>query len=370
MSPSASSPQPANGEHFNDPFDYSFVNTTARIAVYDDLRSAPRITEVYPAETATFIENLASNIYNQARSQGGSIPYTVVREVSENFIHARFQEIIVSIMDNGNTIRFADQGPGIISKDKAQLPGFSSAVEPMKSYIRGVGSGLPIVRDYLEVSHGSITIEDNLNCGSVVTISLAKKNDNNTSDGNAVAGTSPLNNQSQNIAEVATLQPSNNSLLPNYQHETTFAGNPTAPNYPQTPTPSMPAPSPQGNYYPGTMGGYHTTSSQPMVGYAPMNTPGGYPYAPPSPGSYQRALGHTVIPHLNENSRTILRLLCNEGGPLRITDITDWTGIAGSSVHKILTQLEEQGLIARDTTNTKLRTLTDIGYQVARTLQD
>ncbi len=47
-----------------------------------------------------------------------------MREVSENFIHARFKEIIVSILDHGNTIRFADQGPGINFKDKAQLPGF------------------------------------------------------------------------------------------------------------------------------------------------------------------------------------------------------------------------------------------------------
>ena len=41
----------------------------------------------------------------------------------------------------------------------------------MKSYIRGVGSGLPIVKEYLEFTHGTITIEDNLGSGSVVTIS-------------------------------------------------------------------------------------------------------------------------------------------------------------------------------------------------------
>ncbi len=46
-------------------------------------------------------------------------------------------------MDKGNTIRFADQGPGIAHKDLVQEPGFSSATEPMKRYIRGVGSGLP-----------------------------------------------------------------------------------------------------------------------------------------------------------------------------------------------------------------------------------
>lgn len=156
-------------------FDYAQVNTIARIALYDDLRSAPRIIEIQPTNTTDFIENLASKIYEQAKMAGGTIPYTVIREVSENFIHARFREIIVSILDSGNTIRFADQGPGILNKDKAKLPGFTSAIEPMKRYIRGVGSGLPIVKEYLDFSHGSISIEDNLGAGAVVTISLKEE---------------------------------------------------------------------------------------------------------------------------------------------------------------------------------------------------
>lgn len=156
-------------------FDYSYVRTPARIALYDDMLSAPRITEIPPAPTIEFIENLASTVYNQARNAGGTVPYTVIREVTENFIHAHFKEIIVSILDGGNTIRFADQGPGIEQKDKAQLPGYSSATEPMKRYIRGVGSGLPIVKEYMEVSHGTISIEDNIKAGSVITISMKPK---------------------------------------------------------------------------------------------------------------------------------------------------------------------------------------------------
>ena len=89
---------------------------------------------------------------------------------------------MVSILDKGNTIRFADHGPGIPSKEKAQMPGFSSAVEPMKNYIRGVGSGLPIVREYLESSHGTITIEDNLGTGAVVTVSLVREEDDPLDD--------------------------------------------------------------------------------------------------------------------------------------------------------------------------------------------
>ncbi len=152
--------------------DYTQALSTARIAFYDDFRSAPRITEIQPTTTAEYIENLASTIYTQAQQAGGGIPYTVIREVSENFIHAQFREIVVSIFDKGNTIRFSDQGPGIAEKGKAQMPGFSSAVEPMKRYIRGVGSGLPIVKEYLSFSHGRITIEDNLNTGAVITISI------------------------------------------------------------------------------------------------------------------------------------------------------------------------------------------------------
>ena len=158
-----------------DSYDYSYVRQTARIATYDDMLSAPRISEVEPAPTAEFIENLTTKVYELARGAGGSVPYTVIREVSENFIHARFKEIIVSIMDGGNTIRFADQGPGIAQKEKAQMPGYSSATEPMKRYIRGVGSGLPIVKEYLDLSHGDISIDDNMEQGAVVTISLAKK---------------------------------------------------------------------------------------------------------------------------------------------------------------------------------------------------
>lgn len=159
----------------NKDFDYTFVDAVARIALYDDLRSAPRITKIQPARTDDYIEHLTTTVYEQSKLCGGKIPYSVIREVSENFIHAQFREIVVSILDDGNTIRFADQGPGIHEKDKAQQPGFSSAIEPMKDFIRGVGSGLPIVKDYLDDREGSIFIEDNLVSGAVVTISLAQK---------------------------------------------------------------------------------------------------------------------------------------------------------------------------------------------------
>ena len=154
--------------------DFRYVNHRARVAVYDDFKSAPHVIEIDPDETQVFISRLSEVIYDSSQKKGGSVPFTIIHEVAENFIHARFQEIVVSIFDNGNTISFADQGPGITDKEKAQRPGFSSAIEPMKSYIRGVGSGFPIVKEYLEFSHGNLTIEDNLDKGSVITISVKK----------------------------------------------------------------------------------------------------------------------------------------------------------------------------------------------------
>lgn len=144
----------------------------ARIAVYDDYLSAPRVVDIPPASIPTYIEQIASKTYELSQAKGGSIPYTVIREVSENFIHAQFREPCISILDGGNTIRFADQGPGIEDKERAQIPGFTSATSEMKQYIRGVGSGLPLAKEYLRFSNGRLTIEDNIKEGTVITITV------------------------------------------------------------------------------------------------------------------------------------------------------------------------------------------------------
>lgn len=144
--------------------------TGARIAVYDSLSAAPRVEDVAAPGLAEAIEQVASRTYNIARERGGGIPYTIIREVTENLIHAGFSEVVVTILDDGNTIRFADQGPGITDKDKVFLPGFSTATSEMKNYIRGVGSGLPIVRECLGFAGGAIDVDDNLGRGTVVTL--------------------------------------------------------------------------------------------------------------------------------------------------------------------------------------------------------
>lgn len=145
----------------------------ARIAIYDGLIAAPRVEDLSADDLGAAIEQLASRTYNLAYERGGTIPFTIIREVSENLIHAGFREVVVTILDDGATIRFADQGPGIPDKEKVFLPGFSTATSEMKHIIRGVGSGLPIVRETLAFAGGTIEIEDNLGSGTVVTLRSA-----------------------------------------------------------------------------------------------------------------------------------------------------------------------------------------------------
>lgn len=145
----------------------------ARIAVYDNLTSSPRVEDIVESDARSLIETLATRTYQLSHDAGGRVPYSVIREVVENFIHAGFDEVVVSVLDGGCTIRFADQGPGIPDKERAFLPGFSTASAQMKRVIKGVGSGLPVARESLTFAGGTITIDDNLGAGTVVTINMA-----------------------------------------------------------------------------------------------------------------------------------------------------------------------------------------------------
>lgn len=163
---------PLPPRHADDSAPQAHLVSSARVAVYDVPTSSPRVEDVSGHDARSFIEALASRTYQLSHEAGGSLPYVVIREVVENLIHARFHEVVVTVLDNGNTVRFADQGPGIADKDRVFLPGFSTATEDMKCVIKGVGSGLPVARECLTFSGGTILVEDNLGRGTVVTIKV------------------------------------------------------------------------------------------------------------------------------------------------------------------------------------------------------
>ena len=173
----------------------------ARIAVYDDAAAAPRVVVIEPTDVRSFLETITAEVNRLAREQGGTIPFMVIREIVENFIHAYFVAPTISILDNGNTIRFSDQGPGIQEKERALEYGTTSATEEMKQFIRGVGSGLPYVNQYMLDKGGSLTIEDNISTGVIVTISTASKDKPTEIAPTPQSRVIPENGRSQQILE-------------------------------------------------------------------------------------------------------------------------------------------------------------------------
>lgn len=153
------------------------IPAPARMAVYDSLKAAPHIIDLTADSYNEFIGLLSAKAYQASQEKGGRVPYTVIKEIVENLIHAYFSEVIITVLDNGNTIMISDQGPGIKDKKRAVLPGFSTATQEMKRFIKGVGSGLPVAKEALAFLGGSLSIENNLGQGTVVTLSLPIKQD-------------------------------------------------------------------------------------------------------------------------------------------------------------------------------------------------
>ena len=165
----------SNGEAANAAETGEAASYATRISIYDDMLSTPRVVVIEPGPVRAYLEEITNTVYRCMKEQGGTLSLMVIREIVENFIHAHFVEPIISILDGGNTIRFADQGPGIEDKERAFEFGVTSANRSMKRYIRGTGSGFPMVQQYLEAAGGAVSIEDNLGAGTVVTVSVDEK---------------------------------------------------------------------------------------------------------------------------------------------------------------------------------------------------
>lgn len=148
------------------------ASASGRIAVYDTPTAPPRLVKLEAPSWPNLIERLATAAYRECQQKGLSFPYIVLREVVENLIHADFKEVVVSILADGQTVRISDQGPGIVNKEMAFEPGFTTATAKMKHFIRGVGSGLPVVKEVMTFSGGKVEIKDNLGPGTVISLRL------------------------------------------------------------------------------------------------------------------------------------------------------------------------------------------------------
>jgi hypothetical protein len=267
------------------------------------LLSAPRVVDINPAPVLDFIESIASVTYELAQKQGGVLPYSVIREIAENFIHAQFRECTVSVLDKGNTIRFSDQGPGIEKKRLVQQPGITSATAEMKRFIRGVGSGFPIVREYLAYRNGFLSIDDNAKEGSVITLSIQ-----------------------QPPAEPSSYP------YPHWEgHDVAFPGTGTGPG---TGT---------------TAGGSHRAG-------AGMGTSAG---APAGTAAATRHPAGKPPEKLDKRSMQVLRLL-NKKGILGPSDLMEPLEVSAATAHRILVGLEKKGLI--EPTAHRKRILSNAGF--------
>ena len=277
------------------------VQHPARIAVYDDASAAPRVVVVEPKDVRSYLEEITATVTRLAREQGGAIPFMVIREIVENFIHAYFQAPTISILDGGNTIRFSDQGPGIREKSLALEYGTSSATEEMKRYIRGVGSGLPYVQQYMEDKGGSLEVEDNISGGTVVTLS--------TRPASVARGISGAEK-----------------------------GQPTG-GHEAAPAPWQITPQPQ-PYWPAAAQAQAWPQSPQQSAWVPAAQP--YVPAQPTPAASPQ------IPalSLDERSSNALALLAERGsaGP---SDLTRAYGSSGPTWSRVLSNLAAQGLVTK-----------------------
>ncbi|MCK4777340.1 MAG: hypothetical protein KAS39_03115 [Actinomycetia bacterium] len=171
----------------------------ARVALYRNENEFPEVFDVSSNKVLDLIEKLSFKVYQVAKGAGGHMPFTPIREIVENLIHANFKDVSVSIFKNGRKIMVSDCGPGILDKNRATIPGFTTAGNKMRKHIRGIGSGLFVAKKSVEALSGNLTIEDNLNSGAVVTLSVPPAKDglsapSQSLDNNTENNTSRLKN--------------------------------------------------------------------------------------------------------------------------------------------------------------------------------
>ena len=320
------------------------VSTPARIAVYDDAAAAPRVVMVEPKDVRSFLEEITATVNRLSHEQGGTIPFMVIREIVENFIHAYFKAPTITILDGGNTIRFSDQGPGIKQKDLALEYGTSSATEEMKHYIRGVGSGLPYAQQYMVDKGGSLDIEDNLGGGTVVTISTHPREEPPAPQA-PMAGAYGQPYQQQWPQQPQPFGQAYGQQWPTQPWQQPY-GQQTPAGMPQQQTgwqQSQPYGQPWQQQAPAAM----PTQQQPWQQAAPMGQPAAQqPYVP--------MVGMpAAAPQLNERSQAILGFLSAHElcGP---TDLANALGGSNATWSRALQELAGQGVVIKDSQKYRL----------------
>lgn len=147
------------------------ADISVRVAVYPE-SGEPEITEVAASNPRSATSKFSRLVIDKVRELGGRVPEAAVREVVENLIHADYRGVVISVLNNGCTVRVSDKGPGVGDKARAMEFGFSGATMEALREIRGVGAGLGIAQAAVAEVGGGISVEDNIGGGTVTTISV------------------------------------------------------------------------------------------------------------------------------------------------------------------------------------------------------
>lgn len=147
------------------------ADINVRVAVYPE-GGEPEVTEISASNPGSATVKFTRLVMDKVRVLGGKVPEAAVREVIENLVHADYQGVVISVLDNGHNVRVSDKGPGVADKARAMEFGFSGASPETLLRIRGVGAGLGIAQTAATEAGGSVSIEDNIGGGLVTTISV------------------------------------------------------------------------------------------------------------------------------------------------------------------------------------------------------
>lgn len=132
----------------------------------------PEIIEVSAANPRSATNKFSRLVMDKVGEMGGRVPEASVREIIENLIHADYEGVVISVLENGDSVRVSDKGPGVGDKARAMEFGFSGSSPEVARQIRGVGAGLGIARAAAVKAGGTVTIEDNIGGGTVATVSI------------------------------------------------------------------------------------------------------------------------------------------------------------------------------------------------------
>ncbi len=141
-----------------------------RVAACQSPSEKVHIMDVPVAPVDSFVERATRVVYETATNMGGQVSMVALREIISNLFHADFRDASIIVTEGGNEVIVTDRGPGIADKDKAFLPGYTTATASLREHIRGVGAGLPLARESATAAGGTLTIDDNLGGGTVVRL--------------------------------------------------------------------------------------------------------------------------------------------------------------------------------------------------------